>query len=117
LFEEIFKKIQSKNREIKVIGVWGKDGLELDKMEFFSLQNVNLELVGAEIADIISRLNKIKTSPESYYMKLNFDEYLLFVFKLTKDFFLITLTGKEIIKGKLFFYIDIYKNKLISFFS
>lgn len=117
MFEEIFKKIQSKNKEIKIIGIWGKDGLELDKMEFFSLQNVNLELVGAEIADIISRLNKIKISPESYYMKLNFDEYLLFVFKLTEDFFLITLTGEEVIKGKLLFSIDLYKNKLISFFS
>lgn len=117
MFEDIFKKIQKKNREIKLIGVWGKDGLELDKMVFFSTKNVNIELIGAEMADIVSKLNKIKTSPESYYMKLEFNDYLLFVFKLTEDFFLITLAGEEIIKGKLLFYIDLYKNKLISFFN
>jgi len=117
LFEDIFKKIQKKNREIKVIGIWGKDGLELDKMVFFSIKNLDVELIGAEMADIISKLNKIKTSPESYYMKLEFDDYLLFIFKLTEDFFLITLTGEEIIKGKLFFYVDLYRNKLISFFN
>lgn len=117
MFEDIFKKIQKKNREIKLISVWGKDGLELDKMVFFSTKNVDIELVGAEMADIISKLSKIKTSPESYYMKLEFGDYLLFIFKLTEDFFLIILTGEEIIKGKLLFYVDLYKNKLISFFN
>ena len=34
MFEDIFSAIQEKNPEIKCIGVWGKDGLELERSTF-----------------------------------------------------------------------------------
>ena len=116
LFEEIFVSIYEKNKEIKVIGVWGKDGLELEKRHFSQFEDidVDLEFSGAEIADIISRLDKIKISPQVFSLKLSLKENLLLIASLTTDYFLMILSDPDIIEGKLSFYLNLYKNQLAS---
>lgn len=114
MFEEIFSKFQEKNRDIKVIGVWGKDGLELEKKYFSVAEGIDLEFTGAELADVISKIEGIKIAPHNYLIKLCFKEYLLIVYSLTPDFFMVMLTGKDVIIGKLNFYLELYRNKLIS---
>jgi predicted regulator of Ras-like GTPase activity (Roadblock/LC7/MglB family) len=114
VFEDIFTKFHDKNREIKVIGVWGKDGLELEKKYFSVAEGIDLDFTGAELADVISKIEGIKIAPHNYVVKLNFNDYLIVVFSLTPDFFLVAVTDKNIILGKLNFYLNLYKNKLIS---
>lgn len=114
MFEEIFTRFHEKNREIKVIGVWGKDGLELEKKYFSVAEGIDLDFTGAELADVISKIEGIKIAPQNYVVKLCFKDYLLIVYSLTPDFFLVLLTGKDVIIGRLNFYLDLYKNKLIS---
>lgn len=114
MFEEVFSRLQEKNREIMIMGVWGKDGLELEKKYFSQIASIDLELAGAELADIISKLDSLKLAPEKYFIKLHFHGYSLLIFSLTPDYFLVVVTDKAIISGKLNFYLDLYKNNLIS---
>ncbi len=112
MFEDIFSKLHDKNKEIKMMGVWGKDGLELEKNIFTEAVEMDLELAGAELADIISKLDSLKLSPEKYFIKLYFHGYFLIIFSLTPDYFLMMVTDPTIIHGKLNFYFNIYKNQL-----
>ncbi len=114
MFEEIFSRLHEKNREIKIMGVWGKDGLELEKKYFSQMAGIDLELAGAELADIISKLDGLKLAPDKYFIKLHFHGYLLLIFSLTPDYFLVMVTEEAIISGKLNFYFDLYKTNLIS---
>ena len=95
------------------MGVWGKDGLELEKHEYGHAE-IDLEFAGAEIADIISKIDVIKVSPMNYFIKLNILDYYLLIYSLTNDYFLILLTNKDIIEGKLNFYLSIYRDQLIA---
>lgn len=114
MFEEIFTKFHDKNREIKVIGVWGKDGLELEKKYFSVAEGIDLDFTGAELADVISKIEGIKIAPQNYFVKLSFKDFMLIVFSLTPDFFMVILSEKDIILGKLNFYLNLHKNRLIS---
>lgn len=120
MFEEIFNRFYEKNREIRVIGVWGKDGLVLEKKYFREPEagepglDIDLEFSGAELADIISKLDQTKTSSGTYFLKLNYNNYLLMLFSLTNDYFLMILTGADIIEGRLKFYLNLYKEQLIA---
>jgi hypothetical protein len=116
LFEETFNAFYEKNKEIKAIGVWGKDGLELEKTYFEKSENINvdLEFSGAELADIITRLDHIKISPQTVFIRIQFHKYILIIYSLTTDYFLMILSDPDIIEGKMKFYLNLYKNQLIS---
>jgi len=116
LFEETFKVLFERNKEIKAIGVWGKDGLELEKKYFEKAENldVDLEFSGAELADIIGRLDHIKISPQNVFIKLQFQKYILIIFSLTAEYFLMILADPDMIEGKIKFYLNLYKSQLIS---
>ena len=114
MFEDIFKRFYDKNKEIKVIGVWGKDGLELEKRNFAETAGVDIEFTGAEIADILTKFDSIKISPNEYYIKLNFHEYVMMIFSLTPEYFLVIIADRRIYPQKLNFYLDLYREKIIS---
>ena len=116
MFENTFEAFYERNKEIKAIGVWGKDGLELEKKYFETSENINvdLEFSGAEMADVVSRLDRIKASPQNVFIRLQFQKYLLIIYSLTTDYFLMILSDPDIIEGKMKFYLNLYKNQLIS---
>ncbi len=111
MFEDIFIKFQDKNREIKVMGIWGKDGLVLEKKYFSEASDVDLELTGAELADVISRFERMKLSMDKYFINLQLNGYFLIISSLTPDYFLMMVTDPTIVPGKLKFYLDLYKKK------
>ena len=113
MFEEIFVKFHEWNKEIKIIGVWGKDGLGLEEKRFGE-SDLDLELIGAEIADIITKVDLTRTQPQAYALTLDVDSNRLHVFKLTEDFFLIILASPEAFPGRLNFCFNIYKKELLS---
>lgn len=114
MFEEIFTRFHAKNKEIRVMGVWGKDGLELEKKYFSVAEGIDLDFTGAELADVISKIEGIKIAPQQYVIKLNLKDFLIIVYSLTPEFFLVILADKNILMGKLNFYLELYKNKMIS---
>lgn len=115
MFEEIFNKIQSKNKEIKCIGIWGKDGLELERRAYQEFSQ-DVELLGAMLADVQSRFETITMSALNHVIHINFPNETLIVFSLTNDYFMVILAERGIIPGKLDFYIRIHRDKMISSF-
>jgi hypothetical protein len=104
LFEDTFKAFYERNKEIKAIGVWGKD----------ENLNVDLEFSGAELADIIARLDHIKISPRTVFIRLQFQKYILIIYSLTAEYFLMILADPDIIEGKMKFYLNLYENQLVA---
>jgi predicted regulator of Ras-like GTPase activity (Roadblock/LC7/MglB family) len=117
LFEEIFTRFHERNKSIKAVGVWGKDGLELEKRYFSNsseiTRSIDLEFSSAELADILTKLDRTKSASDRFFMKLNYRGLILMIYSLTRDYFLVILTGEDIIEGKLKFYLDLYKEQLI----
>lgn len=113
MFEKVFSKLHDAQKEIKMIGVWGKDGLELERKDFEEIEHLDVELVGAEIADLISKIDGIKISPQSFYLKFSLKGNQMLIYSLTENYFLILLTEKNIIPGRLKFYIDLYRDQFV----
>ena len=87
MFEGVFKKIYSHNPEILMIGIWGRDGLGLEENRFVEAK-VDLELIGAEMADIVAKLSQARFSPQSISMRLMVDGNLLNFYELTPEYFI-----------------------------
>ncbi|MCP5103300.1 MAG: hypothetical protein GY950_07975, partial [bacterium] len=101
MFENIFSKLHDRNREIIIMGVWGKDGLELEKKYFSEISGIDMELTGAELADVLSKLDTLKLAPNKYFIKLDFSGHFLFIFSLTPDFFVVMITEQTVVPGRL----------------
>ncbi|MEN8152454.1 MAG: hypothetical protein ABFR75_00400 [Acidobacteriota bacterium] len=114
MFEKIFTKIQEKNDLIKVIGIWGKDGLELERVNFNDETNSDLDMTGAQIADIMSKINELSFDHDKSYFNLEKGELSIFILSLTSDYFIIVLYEKGLILGKLIFYLKLYWQDLIT---
>lgn len=113
MFEKIFDEIQKNNPEIKCIGMWGRDGLELEK-KIYTENPTDLELLGAQLADITTKFDNIKLNSQRYNLKIDIEDSLLMVFSVTGDYFMVILSDQFTIPGKLAFYVEASKNKLIS---
>ena len=111
MFEDIFIDIQKKNPEIKCIGVWGKDGLELERRTF-SDSDLNLELIGAQFADIIGKFEGLPISSQRSHIRLDYGNHYLAVYSLTNDYFMVILAEPEILPGRLNFYVDLRRDDL-----
>jgi predicted regulator of Ras-like GTPase activity (Roadblock/LC7/MglB family) len=111
VFEEIFNKIVS-DKLIKMIGIWDKDGLEIEKKVYLNMDHINTEVIGAEMADITARIGEFKYN-NSYSITLEFEEVKVFVYNLLNDYFILVATGKDAINGKVKFYVDNFKEEII----
>lgn len=113
MFEKPFDKIRGKNPDVKLIGIWGKDGLELEKKNYTGDLDPDIDMTGAQIADIMSRLSDLKFVSDRSHFTLEGTHSNLIIFTLSTEFFLIVMCGKEVIMGKLLFYLGLYKDELI----
>ena len=111
MFNAVFDDLHRKVPEIRMVGVWGTDGLELEKKVFVPLK-VDLDFLGAEVAEFITKINGIQPTPESVKVKLVVDSGWLYVFRLTPEFFLIMLADPTVLNGRVSFYADLYRSKL-----
>jgi len=116
MFEDTFLTLNKRIHGLKMIGVWGKDGLELEKKCFTGMDEISrvidLDFSGAELADIMGKLDRTKVSSGNYFVKLNYRRHILIIYSLTKDYFLMILADEGIIEGKLRFYLDIYRESI-----
>lgn len=113
LFKDIFDAIRAKNPEICLIGIWGKDGLELEKA-VYAPADMDLELLGAEIADVASKIDKTKLFSGDYGMECQHNRLKIFVSSLTPVYFLMAVSAEGAITGKLKFYLELNRSKLQS---
>jgi len=114
LFEKVFNKIKEKNSSVKIIGIWGKDGLELEKKYFVDDTDPDIEMTGAQIADIMTKLSDLKFVSNKSHFALSGKDSTLLIYTLSSEYFLIVMCGEDLLMGKLLFFLGIYKDELRS---
>jgi len=112
LFEKVFDKIQEKNPSVKIIGIWGRDGLELEKKYFIDGSDPDIDMTGAQIADIMAKLSNLKFVSEKSHFSLEGETSTLLIYAISPDYFLIVMCEKSVLMGKLLFYLGLYRDDL-----
>ena len=113
MFEKVFDQIKGKNPSVKVIGIWGKDGLELEKKYYIDESDPDIDMTGAQIADIMSKVSNLKFVSEKSHFTLEGESSTLLIYAISIDYFLIVMSGNDLVMGKLLFYLSLYRNELI----
>ncbi len=113
MFETIFGDIHRKNPETYLIGVWGRDGLELEKAAYLP-PSVNIDLLGAELADILAKLDHVEVTSADICIEYNLGQFKIFVYSLNADYFLLLVSSLNQITGRLKFYLNLKKNDILS---
>jgi predicted regulator of Ras-like GTPase activity (Roadblock/LC7/MglB family) len=113
LFETIFTDIHRRNPETYLIGVWGRDGLELEKATYLP-PTMNIDLLGAELADILAKLDHLEVTSADICIEYILGQFKIFVFSLNADYFLLLVSNQSQITGKLKFYLNLKKNDILS---
>jgi hypothetical protein len=109
LFKTIFHDLIDKNEGIECVGVWGRDGLELEKL-ICANPEFNFELFGAEIADIVSKISTI--SFDNYTLEYVTERFKTIVFSLKPEYFLLVYGRLDLISGKLKYHVEMNKERL-----
>ncbi len=114
MFKELFEKIKTKNPEVEMIGIWGGDGLELDKAVFNLPPEVNTELLGAELADVFLRLQKISEIEKKYFLEMIFNQNRkLVIFSLNYQYYILVIASGDLVTNKLKFYIELFRQNFL----
>jgi predicted regulator of Ras-like GTPase activity (Roadblock/LC7/MglB family) len=113
LFETIFNDIHQRNPETYLIGIWGRDGLELEKATYLP-SNMDIDLLGAELADVLSKLDNLEMSGSDICIEYNSGQFKIFVYSMNTGYFLLLVSSQKQITGKLKFYLNLKKSDILS---
>ena len=70
-------------------------------------------MTGAQIADIMSKVSDLKFVSEKSHFTLEGESSMLLIYAVSEDYFLIVMSGNDVIMGKLLFYLSLYRNQLV----
>ena len=115
MFEAIFDKIKDYEENIKMIGVWGIDGLVIDKKEYTDKIDIDYDLIGAEFADIVKRALMVSVENKNeLFLNLSGKGCEIMLISLNNEYFLIILSNKKSLKSKIKFLISFYKKEILN---
>lgn len=113
MFKEIFDDIHAHNPEVYLIGIWGKDGLELDKAVYLPPE-ADMDLIGAELAEVVGKLDNLDLDRTGFQIEYISGKLKIMVLSLNSGYFLLLVSGKNVISGKLKFYLDLKKDGILA---
>ena len=113
MFKTIFADIKGNNPEIYLVGIWGKDGLELEKAAYMPSAS-DIDLLGAELADVMARLDNLTVPSVDTCIECVSGQFKIFVYSLNAGYFLLLVSSRKQITGKLKFYLDLKKSNILS---
>ena len=113
MFKEIFDDIHAHNPETYLIGIWGKDGLELDKSVYLPPE-ADMDLIGAELAEVVGKLDNLDLDRAGFLIEYISGKLKIMVLSLNSGYFLLLVSGKSVISGKLKFYLDLKKDGILA---
>ncbi len=111
MFSDIFQLIKNRVPEISYIGIWDRDGLEVERI-LYGRQQLNTELLGAECADMVSRLAGLSEGRVPGVIEARWQDNTISALPLNQSFFLLVLTGAPALPGKTRFYMQINAPRL-----
>ena len=113
MFKTIFDDINRNNPETYLIGIWGKDGLELEKATYLP-SNLDSDLLGAELADVLAKLDNFEMTSADICIEYNSGQFKVLVYSLNADYFLLLVSSQNQISGKIKFYLNLKKSNILS---
>lgn len=113
MFETIFNDIHQRNPETYLIGIWGRDGLELEKATYLP-SGIDMDLLGAELADVLAKLDHLEMSGADICIEYVSGQFKILVYSLNAGYFLLLVSNRNQITGKLKFYLNLKKNDILS---
>jgi predicted regulator of Ras-like GTPase activity (Roadblock/LC7/MglB family) len=113
LFEAIFGEIHQRNPETYLIGIWGRDGLELEKSTYLP-SGIDMDLLGAELADVLSKLDHLEVAGADICIEYISGQFKIFLYSLNAGYFLLLVSNKNQITGKLKFFLNLKKDQILS---
>jgi hypothetical protein len=113
LFETIFKDIHRHNPETYLIGIWGRDGLELEKATYLP-SSIDIDLLGAELAEVLAKLDHLEVTGADICIEYISGQFKIFVYSLNAGYFLLLVSSLNQISGKLKFFLNLKKSNILS---
>jgi len=113
LFKTILNEIQARNPEIYLIGIWGKDGLELEKAVYLP-PDTDMDLLGAELAEVVGKLDNLEVTRADFHIEYVSGKYKILVHSLNSGYFLLLVSGLNLISGKLNYYLNLKKDSILA---
>ena len=113
MFKEIFDEIHRHNPETYLIGIWGKDGLELEKSVYLP-PDADMDLVGAELADVVGKLDNLDLDRAGFVIEYVSGKFKIMVLSLNRSYFLLLVSARNLISGKLKFYLELKRDAIIA---
>lgn len=113
MFKAIFDEIHQHNPDTYLIGIWGKDGLELEK-EIYLTANIDIDLLGAELADVLAKLDNLELTSADICIEYKSGQFKIVVYSLNSGYFLLLVSNQNQVTGKLKFYLNLKKNAILS---
>ena len=113
MFETIFNDIHQRNPETYLIGIWGRDGLELEKATYLP-SSMDIDLLGAELADVLAKLDNLEVAGADICIEYISGQFRIFVYSLNAGYFLLLVSSQKLITGKLKFYLNLKKSDILS---
>ena len=113
MFKTILNEIQARNPEIYLIGIWGKDGLELEKAVYLP-PDADMDLLGAELAEVVGKLDNLEVTRADFHIEYVSGKYKIMVHSLNSGYFLLLVSGLNLISGKLNYYLNLKKDSILA---
>jgi predicted regulator of Ras-like GTPase activity (Roadblock/LC7/MglB family) len=113
LFKTILNDIQARNPEIFLIGIWGKDGLELEKAVYLP-PDADIDLLGAELAEVVGKLDNLQVNRADFHIEYVSGKFKIMVHSLNSGYFLLVVSGLNLISGKLNYYLNLKKDGILA---
>ena len=113
MFKTIFDDIHPIIPETYLIGIWGKDGLELEKSIYLP-PDADMDLLGAELAEVVGKLDNLESIAPAFCIEYVSGKFKIMVLSLNSGYFLLLVSGRNLISGKLKFYLNLKKDNILS---
>ena len=113
MFDAIFADIHAQNPETYLIGIWGKDGLELEKSVYLP-PDADMDLIGAELAEVVGKLDNLDIDRAGFQIEYVSGKFKIMVQSLNSGYFLLLVSGRNLISGKLKFYLDLKRDSILA---
>lgn len=116
MFDDLFERLTKAFPEIRYLGVWGRDGLELTRYEVSGGVSPEIELLGAEMGDMANRLEQSHLDDQSSRLSGRWRGMLVLHTPVNRDYFLLVAADPRLLEGKFRFVMERVRPDLIKRF-
>jgi len=73
-----------------------------------------MDLIGAELAEVVGKLDNLDLDRAGFQIEYISGKLKIMVLSLNSGYFLLLVSGKNVISGKLKFYLDLKKDGILA---